>query len=80
VASVQQLRDATGTLCVILTPQLLSTAGQTFTISDPDAITAAQGAVAAANAGNCPQAVTALNLAESSPSAMSSAYLDDAKS
>jgi hypothetical protein len=46
---------------------------QSFSISDPDAIAAAQGAEAAANSGNCPQAVTALNLAQSSPNAGSSA-------
>lgn len=44
-----------------------------FSISVPDALQAAQGAVAAANAGKCRQATTALNLAMSSPAAVSSA-------
>ena len=48
---------------------------QTLDVSVPDAISAAQGDIAAANAGNCPQAVIALNLAQSSPDAMSSAKL-----
>lgn len=44
-----------------------------YSVSAQDAVNFAQGAVAAANGGNCGQAQTALNLAESSPAATSSA-------
>lgn len=58
---------------------LSSTAGRHLRgdlgLSVPDAISAAQGAAAAAKAGNCPQAVIALNLAQSSPDALSGASL-----
>ena len=52
-------------------PACLCAAG--LGLSVPDAISAAQGAGAAAKAGNCPQAVIALNLAQSSPDALTSA-------
>jgi hypothetical protein len=75
---VLSANSSSGRCCTSVTMHQLCTAGRQLGLSVPDAISAAQGAGAAAKAGNCPQAVIALNLAQSSPDAMSSARLQHA--